>query len=270
MDAGRARQLISDTPPREGLTIVDVRQPGEYEQGHIPGARLIPVGELDSRIAEIPADRPVLVYCAMGGRSRMAAQILSGKGFPEVIDLSGGFRAWNGEAAVGLPDQGLSLFSGSESTEDVLAVAYSIEDGLRDFYQSMAGKSGHSRAADLFEKLASIEVKHQDRIYQAYKMMTDRPMSRDQFVAGHVGRAIEGGMTTGEYIARFSPDMTSDVDIISLAISIEAQALDLYARAAEKIASESGGKALAQLAAEERDHIRELGKLLDALVQIRG
>lgn len=269
MEAVRARKLISETPG-DRLSIVDVRQPGEYEQGHIPGARLIPVGELDRRVSEIPADKPLLVYCAMGGRSRVAAQILSGKGFPEVIDLAGGFTSWNGETAVGLPDQGLALFSGSESIDQVLAVAYSIEDGLRDFYLSMAGKVGNPKVAALFEKLAAIEVKHQDRIYQAYTAMSDRPVARDRFVADRVGKAIEGGMTTDEYIARFSPDMTSIVDIISLAISIEAQALDLYSRASEKAAHESGGKALAQLADEERTHIRELGKLLDSLVQIRG
>ncbi|MEW6077009.1 MAG: rhodanese-like domain-containing protein [Thermodesulfobacteriota bacterium] len=269
MDTALARELIAKTP-QEALFIIDVRQPGEYEQGHIPGARLIPVGELDSRVAEIPVDKPVLVYCAMGGRSRMAAQILSGRGFPEVIDLAGGFKAWKGVTAVGLPDQGLSLFSGSESIDEVLAAAYSIEDGLRDFYHTMAGKAANHLTADLFEKLAAIEVKHQDRIYETYMTMAERPMARERFVAERVDGVIEGGMTTDEYIARFSPDMTSTVDIISLAISIEAQAMDLYSRASEKIAAGTGGKALALLADEERAHIRELGKLLDTLVKVKG
>ena len=72
-------------------------------------------------------------------------------------------------------------------------------------------------------------------------------------------------MTTDEYMAMFSPDMESITDIISLAISIEAQALDLYFRASEKVDSTEGKKALVQLADEERSHINELGKLMDTI-----
>lgn len=261
MDTGHARKLISETP-RDDLSIIDVRQPGEYEQGHIPGAKLIPVGELDSRLSEIDKDKPALVYCAIGGRSRVAAQLMAGKGFSRVINLSGGFKAWNGEAAVGPQEQGLELFSGNEPIDQTLAMAYSIEDGLRDFYLSMAKKVNNPRAAVLFEKLAAIEVKHQDRIYQAYTAMADPPMARDRFISDRVGKVVEGGMTTEEYIAMFSPDMESVADIIGLAISIEAQALDLYSRASEKVDSVEGKKALAQLADEERAHINELGKLM--------
>ncbi|MFZ5564625.1 MAG: rhodanese-like domain-containing protein [Thermodesulfobacteriota bacterium] len=264
MDAAQARKLIADTPRGE-LSIIDVRQPGEYERGHIPGAKLIPVGELDGRLSEIDKDKPALVYCAIGGRSRVAAQLMGGKGFAKVINMAGGFKAWNGEAAIGPQAQGLELFSGNESIDQVLAVAYSIEDGLRDFYLSMSKKVKNAQAASLFEKLAAIEIRHQDRIYQAYAAMTDRPVARDQFVTDRVGRVVEGGMTTDDYIALFSPDTESVTDIIGLAISIEAQALDLYFRASEKVAHDQGKKALAQLAEEERAHINQLGKLMDSV-----
>ncbi|MDY6832910.1 MAG: ferritin family protein, partial [Thermodesulfobacteriota bacterium] len=242
-----------------------VRQPGEYEKGRIPGARLMPMGELDSRLSEIEKDKPAIVYCAIGGRSRVAAQMMAGKGFSRVINMTGGFKAWNGEAAVGSQAQGLELFSGSEPIDQVLAVAYSIEDGLRDFYLSMTRQVKNTQAASLFEKLAAIEVKHQDRIYEAYTAITAQPVPRDRFAADRVGNIIEGGMTTNEYMAMFSPDMESTADIIGLAISIEAQALDLYFRASEKVDSTEGKKALAQLADEERSHINALGKLMDTI-----
>ncbi len=264
MDSAQAREMIENTP-REDISIIDVRQPGEYKSGHIPGARLIPVGELGNRLNEIPADKPAVVYCAVGGRSRVAAQMMAAKGFSDVINLAGGFKAWKGNAAVGPVDQGLDFFSGQETIDQILAVAYSIEDGLRDFYLIMAEKVRNAEAADLFAKLAEIEVKHQDRVYGIYKALADQPMPREAFVTDRVGNVIEGGLTTEAYIAMFKPDMESVVDIISLAMSIEAQALDLYSRAAEAVTPPEGQKALAQLADEERTHIRRLGELIDGL-----
>ena len=61
MDTEKAQQLVSEKTP-SGINIIDVRQPGEYETGHIPGAKLIPVGDLGSRIDEIDPEKPTLVY----------------------------------------------------------------------------------------------------------------------------------------------------------------------------------------------------------------
>jgi len=57
-----------------------------------------------------------------------------------VINVAGGFKAWKGHAAVGSQELGVELFDGSESPEDTLIVAYSLEQGLRDYYLSMAQK----------------------------------------------------------------------------------------------------------------------------------
>ena len=59
----------------------------------------------------------------MGGRSRVAAQMLQSKGYDRILNLSGGIKAWNSQTAYGPEDQGLELFSGRESAEDVLVVA---------------------------------------------------------------------------------------------------------------------------------------------------
>ena len=77
----------------EGATLVDVRTPAEYAAGHIEGAVNIPVHELAERIGEIPADEPVVVYCASGNRSATAAEVLRDKGYAEVEDL-GGMSRW--------------------------------------------------------------------------------------------------------------------------------------------------------------------------------
>ena len=79
-NAEQAKAFIAKTPTSD-LTLLDVRQPKEYESGHIPGAKLIPVGDLGDRNNELDPEKPTLVYCAVGGRSRVAAQMLAGKGF---------------------------------------------------------------------------------------------------------------------------------------------------------------------------------------------
>jgi rhodanese-related sulfurtransferase len=61
MDADKAKAFISEKLPHQ-VNILDVRQPGEYENGHIPGAKLIPVSELGSRLAELDPNKPTLVY----------------------------------------------------------------------------------------------------------------------------------------------------------------------------------------------------------------
>jgi rubrerythrin len=116
----------------------------------------------------------------------------------------------------------------------------------------------------LFEKLSEIELKHQDRIFDMYLQVTGKKTAREAFDKEIVIQAVEGGLTTDEYINMFQPDWNSAVDIISLAMSIEAQALDLYTRAADRSTEPHSVDALKQIAAEERMHLEQLGKLMDA------
>ena len=262
--AEQARQFIADHSGNT-YTILDVRQPNEYESGHIPGAKLVPLPELTDRLSEIDSQKPAIVYCAVGGRSRVAAQMLSGKGFETVYNLSGGFRSWQGRSAFGQEDKGLELFSGNESPDKTLVVAYSLEAGLRDFYVSMEPKVSNTKARQLFQKLSEIEIKHQDRIYNEYIKITGKAQSRSEFEKQIVTKAIEGGLTTEEYSRLFSIDPESAMNIIEIAMSIEAQALDLYMRVAEKINNDQSRIMLMQIADEEQAHLKLLGKLIESI-----
>ncbi len=191
--------------------------------------------------------------------------MLAGKGFKEIYNLSGGFRAWKAKAAFGPEDQGLELFSGKESLEKTLVVAYSLEAGLREFYVSMAARVNNPNAQDLFQKLSEIEIKHQERILSEYVKITGSSETRAEFEKNIVSQAVEGGLTTEEYISRFNPDWESAIDIVELAMSIEAQALDLYQRISESSSDPQTQKALVQIADEERAHLAQLGNLIDTL-----
>lgn len=76
------------------VVLVDVRTPEEYRQAHLRGSLLIPLGELNRRAQEIPRDRPVLVYCAVGARSSTAANFLASRGYREVYNMTDGLVGW--------------------------------------------------------------------------------------------------------------------------------------------------------------------------------
>ncbi len=76
------------------VTLVDVRNTNEWNEGYIAGARHIPLGYLAERIDEIPKTKPIVVQCAAGGRSSIAASILKARGVEQVINLVGGYGDW--------------------------------------------------------------------------------------------------------------------------------------------------------------------------------
>lgn len=94
--------------------IIDSRTQEEYDLGHIEGAINIPLDELRNRIAEIPADKKIIVYCAVGLRGYLASRILMQKGYTQVYNLSGGYKLYSGatmpqstDTAFGEPDKNI-------------------------------------------------------------------------------------------------------------------------------------------------------------------
>lgn len=79
---------------RGACQLIDVREPVEHAEMHIPGARLIPLGELQRRVSEISRDLPVVIHCRSGKRGEAALATLKALGFTEVVNLAGGILAW--------------------------------------------------------------------------------------------------------------------------------------------------------------------------------
>ena len=75
--------------------LLDVRTAGEYQQGHLKGAVLIPIGELKKRFQEVPRNKPVLIYCAVGARSGSAATFLADKGYGNIYNMQDGIAGWD-------------------------------------------------------------------------------------------------------------------------------------------------------------------------------
>ena len=103
-------ELPAEVSPREAHTavsastamLVDVREPWEWEEARIPGAVLLPLAELPSRVGELPRDRDIYVYCKMGARSRRAVAFLRDAGWARTVNIRGGIDAW---AMAGLPTE---------------------------------------------------------------------------------------------------------------------------------------------------------------------
>jgi len=76
--------------------IIDVRTPGEYRDGHIPGVVNIPLDELEKRMNEVPKDKKVVLICRTGNRSAQGTQLLRSKGLQNVFNSTGGMSTWKG------------------------------------------------------------------------------------------------------------------------------------------------------------------------------
>jgi rhodanese-related sulfurtransferase len=78
----------------EGAFILDVREPYEWDELHIPGAKLAPLGELKDRLSELPSDKEIVVVCRSGNRSAVGRDILLEAGFDQVTSMAGGMNQW--------------------------------------------------------------------------------------------------------------------------------------------------------------------------------
>jgi rhodanese-related sulfurtransferase len=77
----------------EGALVIDVREPDEYVEGHVPGAQLIPLGTIPDHLDRFRGDAPTYVICRSGGRSMRACEFAADEGF-DVVNVSGGTGAW--------------------------------------------------------------------------------------------------------------------------------------------------------------------------------
>ncbi|NOG83129.1 MAG: sulfurtransferase [Candidatus Scalindua sp. SCAELEC01] len=262
MDESEARAYISKHN-EQAYTLLDVRQPYEYEQEHIPGAILIPLAQLPEQFGTLQPELPTLVYCSVGNRSRVASQFLIGRGFKEVYSLKGGILAWSGGLATGAIDSGMRYLKGDESTEEIIILAYGMEDGLGSFYAAMAKEHKDEQTRGLLEKLSSAEDNHKQRLFEVYKKLNTSIHDQSDFESKVVSQAMEGGLTSEEFVNQYSYTLGTVRDVLITAMVIETQALDLYLRYAEKLREGEPKNILYNLAEEEKRHLKELGDILD-------
>ncbi len=260
LTAEEARDFMENNPVGS-YTLLDVRQPKEYEESHMAGAKLAPLPQLSDFYKDLDREKPIIVYCAIGGRSRVAAQMLAGNDFTEVFNLTGGIKSWNGASARGPQEMNMDMITGDETPSMVVALAYTMENNLGKFYQLAQTKTSNSKVTKLLGSLAAVEEKHKvflTRLFEKLRQDTESGTSLEALV---ISTTMEGGFDTDAFLKDNSDFLTKETDILDLAMMLETQALDLYIRFAQKMKSSPSRETLNMIANEEKAHLAALGDL---------
>jgi sulfur-carrier protein adenylyltransferase/sulfurtransferase len=179
--------------------------------------------------------------------------------------MNGGIDAWDGIVSKAAVDQGMYLIEGNETVEEVVALAYGLEEGSRRFYQELAERSELPEARRLFETLRDAEVRHEDQLWERYRALPGKPDVRRMFVENIVPRALEGGLSPDQLLTRHPEAVGGYGDALDLAMALETDALDLYLRMAAAFDDAEIQSVFFELAEEERGHLKKLGALRGSL-----
>ncbi len=262
MEAEKAKEYLEKRSSHD-FSLVDVREPWEYEEFHLPGAKLIPLAQLSDRLGEVSPKKPALVYCRSGNRSASAVSLMMGQGFEEVYNLVGGVMAWRGDYAVGPWDAGIYHFTGKETPLEILGVAFAMETNLKLFYTEMASSKKGTDLQETFSQLARFEEGHQVLLVRIAKDLgAEGDIRKDLEARGNI-TAVEGGWTPGDLLKERNAFLRTAQEAVEAAMMFEAQALDLYLRTTMRIQNSEGRTLLSRLADQEKEHLKVLARLLD-------
>jgi rhodanese-related sulfurtransferase/rubrerythrin len=249
---------------REGTyLLLDVRQPEEYEASHLPGSKLVPLPLLTDSLAVLDREKETVVYCAMGGRSLIAADFLAVRGFKSVYQLQGGIEAWEDRTATGPAGFHLQFIRGDETPEEAAKMAYLMENGLEQFHRAARQKTGNEEVKALLLKLMKAEESHKDRLLRLMQTLGVKDFPPYPAEGGGTGKSqMEGGLDVDEFLRINEHYLESIQGCLELAMMIEVQALDLYLRVADACTHPGAKEVFFGLGDEEKSHLAALGKML--------
>ena len=260
LTAGEFRDYIDSRKEKDYL-IIDVRQESEYELGHIPGASLIPLAEVESRLFSLPADRDLIFYCHNGGRSQWAAS-LAGEGEiseKSIYHLMGGLLAWDGTTLTGYPK--IQIFEKIEEPERLLRSAMDLEKGAWRFYRYAKDKFNGDPIGQILDQLSIAEIGHARLIYRFLQKFEAAPQSFDQYYSSLSGKILEGGLSFEDACDRLlAMEDQSCTGIIDFALKIEYHAFDLSRTLAEQTDNREIREAFLAIAQAEKGHMRALAR----------
>lgn len=157
----------------------------------------------------------------------------------------------------------MMYLQGDEGPREIILLSYGMEAGLEAFYGILAHEIKDPDVATVLTNLSRIEEKHKQKLFDLYLTLTQSPMDLDTFETRAVPEVMEGGFTTQEFLERHRPTMNGVPEILSIAMMLETQALDLYLRYSRSIRDEKSKNLLFEIAEEEKAHLDSLGHLLE-------
>ena len=177
--------------------------------------------------------------------------------------MQGGIRAWEGFVAEGIPEAGMAYFSPATRPEEMIALAWLLEDGSCRFYESLAKTVEDQEAKGLFQNLERSEENHKTTLWKMYEEIsgkTPAPEFPDNVISKEPrGDVMEGGMLVGEAL-KWSKGKTLK-DIFELSISLETNSYDLYLKMERKVETRSSKQVFETLSEEEKKHLEQLTSL---------
>jgi rubrerythrin len=196
-------------------------------------------------------------------RSRAAATILSRAGFKEVHSMEGGIHAWKGAVAKGPPELGIAYFSPGTRPEELLALAWLLEDGSRKFYSEIAEMLADREAVNLFQKLAVDEENHKGSLFKMYQEISgleSDPGFPGSLIATEPGESyMEGGVRLSEALDWAKEKNVRDV--FELSISLEVNSQDLYIKMEHRVEDKKAKEVFEVLSQNEKKHLERLNSL---------
>jgi rubrerythrin len=185
-----------------------------------------------------------------------------------VSSMAGGIKAWQGRTAAGPPEAGMSFFSAAAGADELIALAWLIEDGSRKFYSAVAQMQSAPEAAGLFSSLVKAEAHHQGALEALYREIAGREpgpdFPRGLSIAQGADDRMEGNVNVSEAIAWARGKETRD--LLELSMALEIDSYDRYIKMSRTVPGENAKKVFARLVAEEKEHLARMADLLDRSV----
>lgn len=262
-------ELLSKS--REDYLVVDVRQPAEYAQGHIPKAQLIPLPEIESRVHEIALQTNLVLYCRTGGRSAVAGALIEDtiSRTGTTYNLVGGITGWQGKKLKDVPR--IEPFPRDMPLSQALYRAMNLEKGAWIFYNELARSNFGTELGEMLVEIGSIEEDHARQIFPYWKTHTTALVTEgfETLFARLDGRIIEGGLPIPAWIARMGADpQDRKLCLLELACEIEYYAYDLYRSLAKREEIPDAAQTYLAIAEQEKTHIHIISQALDKLFRV--
>jgi rhodanese-related sulfurtransferase/rubrerythrin len=257
------RKLIKEKSTDQ-YCLLDVRQPGEYEQEHIPGAVLIPLTELQSSLDRIKKDKMTVVYCRSGNRSSSGVGILNGAGLENVFNMEGGMLAYNGLVATGPPEAGVFCFSEDMSPEQLVAMAWYIEDGSQKYFEAVKDVSQDHELKANFTSLIKHKIAHKESLAKLFRKISGEAAGAD-FPTSVLGRPPSNVMAGCVSVPEAINWTTNKnvVDVLDFLMALEANTFDLYLKLGRHVASDRAKAVFKELSEEEARHLEQIATIFE-------
>jgi len=243
--------------------LIDVRQPAEYEHGHIPGAKLMPLPEVEAGLFSLPSDRDLIFYCRNGGRSQWAAS-LAGEGEvseKNVYHLMNGILGWKEKILPGYPR--VQIFEKDQNLEQLLKTAMDLEKGAWRFYQYVIDRYPEDPIRPILEQVSIAEKAHANLIYRFWRQFQKNPPLFARLYQELNGNILEGGQSFEDACRLLeAADTQGSPAVIDLAMAIEYSAFDLYRTMAEHTDNAEASSTFIAIAQAEKGHMRALTRAL--------